>query len=268
MYVCGFQNHSIKPVHIMTKTLCLLAIVLSSLGMARCQNRSSDVGELTQKMAEVPTIALDSLEMQEVPGLTFFDQDDWKTMSIENGAVKMKKEFSYWGQIGEVDSIPFYRITFEMDGQSLTVDSLLGLGKPSLSKHSGKLVVPVVLKQYDSFIFDGKLVLIDFRGYRVSTIDVLTNSCAPACPAMYVTIVALATLICMPSICPPVRTNTLLFSQMRKEDIPPYFRWIGIRMGPSPCNIILISLMILRNIILAKRCNSNYNQSKKLVPIP
>ncbi len=78
----------------MTKTLCLLAIVLSSLGMARCQNRSSDVSELTQKTAEVPTIALDSLEMQEVPGLTFFDQDDWKTMSIENGAVKMKKEFS------------------------------------------------------------------------------------------------------------------------------------------------------------------------------
>ncbi len=178
MYVCDFQNHSIKPVHIMTKTLCLLAIVLSSLGMARCQNRSSDVSELTQKAAEVPIIALNSLEMQEVPGLTFFDQDDWKTMSIENGAVKMKKEFSYWGQIGEVDSIPFYRITFEMDGQSLTVDSLLGLGKPSLSKHSGKLVVPVVLKQYDSFIFDGKLVLIDFRGYRVNTIDVLTNSCA------------------------------------------------------------------------------------------
>ena len=161
----------------MMKRESLIIFIVCLFSTSSCQTHNID-GEKDSSVLEVPIIIINQANTKEIPSVDFYDHICSDTVVLEKGKVVMWKTLSYYNQIGNVDSIPFFKVIFDIEGSYTEIDNVMGYGRPILIKNKKIILFPIVQYQYEDLEFGGALLSIDVRSHQVDTLNNLSNSIA------------------------------------------------------------------------------------------
>ena len=163
----------------MKKKNCFLFLLFVCLfSITSCQTHYNRAGERDSSIREVPNIIIKQANTKEMPLVDFYNHICSYTVILEKGKVVMWKTISDYEQIGDVDSIPFYTVIFDIEGFYTEIDNIMGYGRPILMKNKRIILFPIVQYQYEDMEFGGVLLSIDVKNHQVDTINNLSNSIA------------------------------------------------------------------------------------------
>lgn len=164
--------------NIVLKTAFILQCFILAFSVSNCRRVVSNHSDNDMKDNDIQHISLNAIKDREDLLVDFYDHICSDTVLIEKDMALMYKNVGAFVRIGEYDSVPSSVLTFVLEGEKMSIDSVLGFGKPYLSKSAMKILIPIVNYQYDDLEFGGPLLSLDFNNHHVATITDLINSTA------------------------------------------------------------------------------------------